>query len=136
MHLITGLVVFKCKPAYSTLIFTLISFLISFCWILFSPEIAQEVEDLNDEKFETDEELENENEAFDELRDKENERDAAELEEMNDEDEETGKSWSVNLVNKKTEFCLRFGDDIQVIMSMAKIWNFSTHREETRERTV
>ena len=41
-----------------------------------------------------------------------------------------------HLVNKKTEFCLRFRDEIQVIMSMAKVWNFSTHREETRERTV
>ena len=55
---------------------------------------------------------------------------------MNDEDEETGKSWSVNLVNKKTEFCLRFGDEIQVIMSMGKVWNISNHWEETRERTV
>ena len=62
--------------------------------------------------------------------------DAEELEEMNDEDEETGKSWSVNLVNKKTEFCLRFGDEIQVIMSNAKVWNISNHWEETRERTV
>ncbi|XP_058973418.2 mitotic apparatus protein p62-like [Pocillopora verrucosa] len=61
---------------------------------------AHEVEDLNDEDFETasdkfdeenDEELENEDEAFDELGDEENERDAKELEEMNDEDEETGE---------------------------------------------
>ncbi|XP_066028648.1 uncharacterized protein [Pocillopora verrucosa] len=61
-------------------------------------DTAQEVEDLNEEDFETasdkfdgenDEEPENENEAFDELRDEENERDAEELEEMNDEDEET-----------------------------------------------
>nr|XP_058973416.1 probable ATP-dependent RNA helicase ddx56 [Pocillopora verrucosa] len=61
---------------------------------------AQEVEDLNDEDFETasdkfdgenDEEPENEDEAFDELRDEENERDTKELEEMNDEDEETGE---------------------------------------------
>ena len=70
-----------------------------FC-LLFPPKIAQEVEDLNDEDFETatdkldgenDEEPENEGEAFDELRDEENERDTKELEEMNDEDEETGK---------------------------------------------
>ena len=38
--------------------------------------------------------------------------DTKELEEMNDEDEETGKSWSFNFVNEKTEFCLRFGDEI------------------------
>ena len=97
LHLITGLVVFKWKPAYSTLIFTYNQF---FC-LLFLPKIAQE--DLNDEDFETasdkfdgeyDEEPENEDEAFDELRDEENERDAKELEEMNDEDEETGKCWS------------------------------------------
>ena len=77
--------------------------LISFFCLLFHPKIAQEVEDLNDEDFETasdkfdeenDEELENEDEAFDELGDEENERDAKELEEMNDEDEETGKCWS------------------------------------------
>ena len=72
-----------------------------FCLLSPPPKIAQEVEDLNDEDFETsydkfdgenDEEPENEDEAFDELRDEENERDAKELEEMNDEDEETGKS--------------------------------------------
>ena len=55
---------------------------------------------------------------------------------MNDEDEETGKSWSLNLVTKKTEFFIRFGDEIQVIMSMARVWNFSTHREGTSERIV
>ena len=74
-----------------------------FCLLSLPPKIAQEVEDLNDEDFETssdkfdgenDEEPENEDEAFDELRDEENERDAKELEEMNDEDEETGKCWS------------------------------------------
>ena len=73
------------------------SSLISFFCLLFSPWIAQEVEDLNEKDFDTafdkcdgenDEEPENENEAFDELRDEENERDAEELEEMNDEDEE------------------------------------------------
>ena len=116
-----------------------------FFYFLFPHKIAQEVEDLNDEDFgtasdkfdrENDEEPENEDEAFDELRDEENDRDAKELEEMNEEDEETGKSWSLNFVNKKTEFCLRFGDEIQVTMSMARVWNFSTHREETRERIV
>ena len=77
--------------------------LISFFCLLFPPKIAQEVEDLNDEDFETasdkfdrenDEEPENEDEAFEELRDEENEKDTKELEEMNDEDEETGKWWS------------------------------------------
>ena len=123
------------------MIFTFNQFFFAFSFPLNSPRSWN----LNEEDFETssdkfegenDEEQENENEAFDELRDRENEGDAEELEEMNDEDEETGKSWSLNLVNKKTDFCPRFRDEIQVIMSMAKVWNFSTHREEIRERTL
>ena len=72
-----------------------------------------------------DEKRENEDGEFDEMSHEEDGRDTQEWKEIIDEEDETSESLSLNLVDKKTEFCFRSLDKkkIQVTMHISSPWD-------------